>query len=140
MPTKKTKKAKTKTTKRVQAVPSTRPVSKLDLTKPLKVSASAKPRSKGDVYGTIGEHAGIHRRDVAAVFHALGSLIKADLSKAGAGVFKVPGLMRITLTRKPATKEHLGINPFTKEQVMFKAKPARNVVRVRPLRGLKEMV
>ncbi|MBI3769587.1 MAG: HU family DNA-binding protein [Deltaproteobacteria bacterium] len=129
MPTKKTKKVIT-----------TRPVSKLDLTKPLKVSASAKPRSKSDVFGTIGEHAGIHRRDVAAVFHALGSLIKADLSKAGAGVFKVPGMMRITVTRKPATKARMGINPFTKEEVMFKAKPARNLVRVRPLRGLKEMV
>lgn len=132
MPTKKTKKVK-------QVIP-TRPVSKLDLTKPLKVSASAKPRSKSDVFATIAQHAGIHRRDVAAVFHVLGSLIKTDLSKQGAGVFKVPGLMRITVTRKPATKARLGINPFTKEEVMFKAKPARNVVRVRPLRGLKEMV
>lgn len=117
-----------------------RAVSKLDLSKPLKVSASAKPRSKSDVFGTIAEHAGIHRRDVAAVFHALGSLIKADLSKLGSGVFKVPGMMRVTVTRKPATKARMGINPFTKEEVMFKAKPARNVVRVRPLRGLKEMV
>lgn len=130
----------TKKTKKVKQVIVTRPVSKLDLTKPLKVSASAQPRSKSEVFGTIGQHAGIHRRDVAAVFHVMGSLIKADLSKGGAGVFKVPGLMRITVARKPATKERMGINPFTKEQVMFKAKPARNVVRVRPLRGLKEMV
>lgn len=130
-------KKKTKTIKQVTPV---RPVSKLDLTKPLKVSASAKPRSKSDVFATIAQHAGLHRRDVAAVFHALGSLIKADLSKLGAGIFKVPGMMRITVTRKPATKARMGINPFTKEAVMFKAKPARNVVRVRPLRGLKDMV
>ncbi len=135
MPTKKTKKA-TKTTKAT----TTRAVSTLDLTKPLKVNAATTARSKSDVFGTIGQHAGLHRRDVAAVFHALGSLIKADLSKQGAGVFKVPGMMRITVTRKPATKARMGINPFTKEEVMFKAKPARNVVRVRPLRGLKEMV
>jgi len=133
MPTKK----KTKTLKKVIA---TRPVSTIDLTKPLKVNASAKPRSKSDVFGTIAQHAGLHRRDVAAVFHTLGSLIKADLSKLGAGVFKIPGMMRITVTRKPATKARLGLNPFTKEEVMFKAKPARNVVRVRPLRGLKDMV
>jgi nucleoid DNA-binding protein len=133
MPTKK----KMKTMKTVIA---TRPVSTLDLTKPLKVSASATPRSKSDVFGTIAQHAGIHRRDVAAVFHALGFLIKADLSKNGAGVFKVPGMMRITVIRKPASKARMGLNPFTKEQVMFKAKPARNVVRVRPLRGLKDMV
>ena len=132
MPTKK----KMKTTKTVIA---TRPVSKLDLTKPLKISASATPRSKSDVFGTIAQHAGIHRRDVAAVFHTLGSLIKADLSKLGAGVFKIPEMMRIAVTRKPATKARLGLNPFTKEEVMFKAKPARNVVRVRPLRGLKDM-
>ena len=133
MPTKK----KTKTTKQVAAV---RPVSNLDVTKQLKVSAAATARSKSDVFSTIGQHAGLHRRDVAAVFHALGALIKADLSKSGAGVFKVPGMMRITVVRKPATPARRGINPFTKEEVTFKAKPARNVVRVRPLRGLKEMV
>ena len=130
----------TKKTKKIATVTATRAVSKLDLTKPLKVSAAATARSKSDVFSTIADHAGLHRRDVAAVFHALGSLIKADLSKSGSGVFKVPGMMRITVTRKPATKARMGINPFTKEEVMFKAKPARNVVRVRPLRGLKEMV
>ena len=119
---------------------SVRAVSALDLKKPLKVSAAGKPRSKSEVFGTIAQHAGLHRRDVAAVFHAMEALIRADLSKKGAGVFKLPGLMRITVTRKPATKARMGLNPFTKEQVMFKAKPARNVVRVRPLRGLKEMV
>jgi nucleoid DNA-binding protein len=117
-----------------------RPVSKLDLTKPVKVGTAAKPRSKGEVFATIAQHVGIHRRDVAAVFHVMGSVIKADLSKNGSGVFKVPGLMRITVKRKPATKAHMGINPFTKEEVMFKAKPARNVIRVRPLQALKAMV
>ena len=126
----------TKTTKKASA----RPVSKLDLTKLVKVGTSAKPRSKSEVFGTIAQHVGIHRRDVAAVFHVMGSLIKADLSKNGSNVFKVPGLMRITVKRKPATKAHMGINPFTKEQVMFKAKPARNVVKVRPLKALKDMV
>ncbi len=119
---------------------SVRAVSKLDLSKALKIAAAAKPRSKGDVFRTIADHVGIHRRDVAAVFHAMAHMIKADLSKNGAGVFKVPGLMRITVKRKPATKARMGINPFTKEQVMFKAKPARNVVRVRPLKPLSQMV
>src|SRR5207245_1988365 len=89
-----------------------------------KVGAAAKPRSKSEVFGTIAQHVGIHRRDVAAGFHVMGSLIKADLSKTGSGVFKVPALMRITVQRKPATKEHQGINPFTKEPMTFKAKPA----------------
>ncbi len=98
---------------------SVRAVSKLDLTRPLKVSASGKPRGKGEVFGTIAQHVGIHRRDVAAAFHVMGSIIKADLSKSGSGVFKVPGLLRIMVKRKPATKAHMGINPFSKEQVMF---------------------
>jgi len=114
---------------------------KLDLTKPVKVSgASGGLRSKSDVFTTIAEKVGITRRDVAGVFHVLGGVIKADLQKGGPGAFKVPGLMRITVQRKPATKARMGINPFTKEEVMFKAKPARNVVKVRPLRQLKEMV
>jgi nucleoid DNA-binding protein len=114
---------------------------KVDLTKPVKVSsAGSGTRSKSDVYNTIAEKVGLTRRDVAGVFHVLGGVIKADLQKGGPGVFKVPGLMRITVQRKPATKARMGINPFTKEEVMFKAKPARNVVKVRPLRQLKEMV
>jgi nucleoid DNA-binding protein len=119
---------------------SARAVSRLDLTKLPKVSVSSKTRSKSEIFGTIAQHVGIHRRDVAAAFHVLGALIKADLSKGGSGVFKVPGLMRITVQRKPATKARMGINPFTKEAAMFKAKPARNVIRVRPLQGLKAMV
>jgi nucleoid DNA-binding protein len=119
---------------------SARAVTKLDLKKPVKVAASKKARTKGDVYSTVAQHVGIHRKDVAAVFHTMASMIKADLSKGGPGVFNVPSMMRITVKRKPATKARMGINPFTKEQVMFKAKPARNVVRVRPLKALKDMV
>jgi len=117
-----------------------RAVSKVSLTKPLKAAAASKARSKGEVFRAIADLTGVHRRDAAAVLLGLGALIKADLSKSGAGTFKVPGLMRIVVKRKPATKAHMGINPFTKEQVMFKAKPARNVVRVRPLQGLRDMV
>jgi len=129
-----------KATKKAAAAAPAKAQSKIDLTKPVKVSAASKARSKGDVFRTIGDAVGVHRRDVAAVFAGLGAIIKADLGKGGSGAFKVPGLMRVTVKRKPATKARMGINPFTKEQVMLKAKPARNVVRVRPLAGLKEMV
>ena len=117
-----------------------RAVTKIDLKKPVRVAASSKPRSKSEVFQTISQHIGLHRRDVTAVFHAMASMIRADLSKGGSGIFNVPGMMRITVKRKPATKARMGINPFTKEQVMFKAKPARNVVKVRPLKALKDMV
>jgi nucleoid DNA-binding protein len=138
---KKTRKAKTTKGKKAKAgAPAQRAITKLDLKKPVKVAASQKPRSKSEVFQIIGQHVGCSRRDVAAMFHTLGGIIKADLSKMGAGVASIPGLLRITVKRKPATPARMGINPFTKEQVMFKAKPARNVVKVRPLRGLKDMV
>jgi nucleoid DNA-binding protein len=101
--------------------------------------AGSKPRSKSEVYSAIAETAGLARKQVAAVFDELANLIKKDLNK-GAGIFAVPGLMKIMVVRKPATKARKGINPFTKEEVMFKAKPARKVVKVRPLKNLKEMV
>jgi nucleoid DNA-binding protein len=113
---------------------------KLDLTQPVKIAPSAKARTKSGLFQTIADHVGIHRRDVAGVFHVMASTIKSDLSKNGSGVSTLPGLLRITVKRKPATKAREGINPFTKEPITIKAKPARNVVRVRPLRALKAMV
>lgn len=102
--------------------------------------AKGKPRSKSEVMSILAEHAGVSKKEVAAVFDAMGQMIAADLGKGSAGTFNVPGLMKVTVQRKPATKARKGINPFTKEEVMFKAKPARNVVKVRPLKALKDMV
>jgi nucleoid DNA-binding protein len=108
--------------------------------KPIKVGKAEKPRSKSEVYSIISEHTGVSKKEVGYVFDAMGEIIKRDLSKTGPGEFKVPGMMKITVQRKPATKARKGINPFTGEETMFKAKPARNVVKVRPLKGLKDAV
>ena len=102
--------------------------------------AKGKPRTKSDVQATIAEHVGISKKEVAAVFETMGGMMAADLKKGNAGIFNVPGLMKVTVQRKPATKARKGINPFTGEPTIFKAKPARNVVKVRPLKGLKDMV
>ena len=67
-------------------------------------------------------------------------MIAADHKKGKAGQFTVPGMMKVTVPRKPATRARKGINPFTKEPTIFKAKPARNVVKVRPMKGLKDLV
>jgi nucleoid DNA-binding protein len=125
---------------RRKASSSGRKAPKPHLTQPAKVPAAGALRSKSEVFTTIAERVGIGRRDVADVFHVIGGIIKADLSKKGPGVFKLPGLLRISIQQKPASPARLGINPFTKQEVMFKAKPARNVVKVRPLRALREMV
>jgi nucleoid DNA-binding protein len=97
------------------------------------------PRTKSDVFRELADGAGITKKQVAAVFEGMNEMIKKDLSR-GPGIFTVPGLMKITVIKKPATKAREGTNPFTGEKMMFKAKPARKVVKVRPLKGLKAMV
>ena len=67
-------------------------------------------------------------------------MIAKDIGRAGPGVFSVPGLMKVTVKKKPATRARKGTNPFTGEEMMFKAKPARKIVKVRPLKALKDMV
>jgi len=103
-------------------------------------SSGGKIRSKSEVYGALANAGELSRRQVSALFDELSSLIKADLGKKGPGMFTVPGLMKIKVIHKPATRAREGINPFTKEPMMFKAKPARKVVKVLPLKGLKAMV
>ena len=99
----------------------------------------AKPASKSEVLTRIAESTELSRKQVASVFDALAEQIGSAVGKKGSGVFAVPGLMKITVIQKPATKARKGINPFTKEEVMFKAKPARKVIKVRPLKALKDM-
>ena len=101
---------------------------------------SCKPRTKSDVYGELAEANDMTRKEVGAFFDSMSALLKKDLGKRGPGVFNIPGLMKVRVVRKPATKARRGINPFTKEEMMFKAKPARNVVKVTALKTLKEMV
>ncbi len=101
--------------------------------------STGKVRSKSEVFGELASASELSKRQVAAVFDGLADLIKTDLKK-GPGMFTVPGLMKIKVIRKPATKAREGVNPFTGEKMMFKAKPARNVVKVLALKGLKSMV
>lgn len=101
---------------------------------------TAKPMSKTEILNAISEKTGLARKDVSSVLDELTELIKNNLGKKGPKVFNVPGLMKINVINKPATKARKGINPFTKEEVMFKAKPARNVVKIRPLKALKDSV
>ncbi len=102
--------------------------------------AKGKPRTKSEIQATIAEHVGISKKEVAQVFDTMSTMIAADLKKGSVGTFNVPGMMKVTVQRKPATKARKGINPFTGEPTTFKAKPARNVVKVRPLKALKDMV
>jgi len=101
---------------------------------------AGKARSKSALFSEIADATELSRKDVGAVFEAFAAIMKKDLGKKGPGVFMFPGLMKIRVIKKPATKARKGKNPFTGEMMTFKAKPARNVVRIRPLSALKEMV
>ena len=99
---------------------------------------ASKAPSKSEILTNIATATKLSRKQVATVLDALAQQIKAAVGKRGPGVFAVPGLMKITVINKPATKARKGINPFTKEEQIFKAKPARKVIKVRALKALKD--
>jgi len=101
---------------------------------------TSKPPTKSEIYAKIVEDTGLTRKDVAAVFESLNSQIKKNLGGRGPGLFSIPGLLKMRVVKKPARKARKGVNPFTGEEMMFKAKPATKVVKVSPLKGLKDMV
>jgi nucleoid DNA-binding protein len=99
-----------------------------------------KPRSKSELYRDLAEHAELSRKQVANIFDGMAGLMKQDLNR-GPGIFVVPGLMKVTVIKKPATKATTKPNPFKPGEMMtVKAKPARKIVKVRALKGLKGMV
>lgn len=108
--------------------------------KTAKKTTETKPRTKSQIFSAISEDTGLTRKEVAAVFESMNGIIKKDIGRRGPGMFTVPGLMKILKVHKPKKSARKGINPFTGEEAMFKAKPAHNVVKVRALKALKDMV
>ncbi len=96
--------------------------------------------TKSQLYTEISEKTELKKKDIVAVFDELALLINGHVKKSAAGIFTLPGLCKIKVKRKKATKARKGINPFTGEPTIFKAKPACNVVKILPLKNLKEMV
>jgi nucleoid DNA-binding protein len=94
--------------------------------------------TKSAVVAQICQDADLSRKQVAAVFESLNGIIKKSLRSNG--MFTLPGLLKMKVVKKPATKARQGINPFTKEPMTFKAKPASKKVRVLPLKSLKAFV
>ena len=101
---------------------------------------AGKSRTKSEIFNGLAEATDLTRKQIASVFEELSGQIKKDLGSRGSGVFALPGLVKFKRVVKPATKARKGINPFTGEETVFKAKPARKVVKAQPLKGLKDMV
>ena len=98
----------------------------------------AKAPTKSEIVAQICKDTKLSRKEVAGVFESLNAVIRKSLRSAG--LFTMPGLLKMKVVKKPASAAREGINPFTKEKVMFKAKPASKKVRVLPLKGLKSLV
>ncbi|GAB2504075.1 hypothetical protein GCM10027084_18130 [Pseudoxanthomonas sangjuensis] len=114
---------------------------------PKKAAKAAKPAaskpikealSKSGLVAYIAESTAVAAKDVRAVLAGLEAAVHASINKKGAGAFTLPGLLKITAVSVPAKPKRKGINPFTKEEVWFAAKPASVKVKVRALKKLKD--
>lgn len=103
-------------------------------------TAAAKHMTKSEVVLALAEKTELSKKQVSGLLEELAALVAKNIGKKGPGVFVIPGLAKIKVIRKPATKARKGINPFTKEETMFKAKPARNVVKIQAVKAVKDMV
>jgi nucleoid DNA-binding protein len=109
------------------------PAKKSSLPKTLK-----EPMTKTEVLNHVAETTELSKKQVQSVIDELSNIIELHVKKRSVGQFTLPGLLKVQVQKKPATKARKGISPFTGEEMMFKAKPARNVVKVRPLKKLKD--
>lgn len=105
-----------------------------------KATAVKDPMTKTQLLTELAENTELSKKEVGAVLEELANIIDRHVTKRGAGQFTLPGMLKVKVVRKPATKARKGINPFTGEETVFKAKPARNVVKILPLKKMKDMV
>lgn len=107
--------------------------------KPAAVKAVTEAMNKTQLVAALCEKTELNKKQVGAVLDALGEVIESHIKKKAVGSFTLPGLLKVKTIHKPAQKARKGINPFTKEETTFKAKPARTVVKVLPLKKMKDM-
>ncbi|MBX9848608.1 MAG: HU family DNA-binding protein [Rhodocyclaceae bacterium] len=94
--------------------------------------------TKSALIAKLAEVSAVEAKDVKKVVAALESITLASVSKKGLGQFTLPGLLKVVAVKVPAKPKRKGINPFTKEEQVFAAKPATTRVKVRPLKKLKD--
>jgi len=99
-----------------------------------------KPLTKSEVYTQLADATELKRTDVRRVFDALSDLVGRSLGARGPGHFTVPGLCKMVVKVRPARPARKGVNPFTGEEMMFKAKPKSKTVRIRPTKAVRDLV
>jgi len=105
-----------------------------------KPAAAAKRMTKAQIVSALAEQAGLDKKSVTKLFDALSEVIKAQLGAKGPGEFVVPGLVKLKAVKKAATKDRQGINPFTKQPMTIKGKPASKKIRATAVKALKDLV
>ncbi len=123
-----------------KAAPKKAAVKKATVKKPAPKTTAIKDRyTKAQVLNEIMVNTELSKKEVQSVLDELGTLIERHIKPRSCGEFVLPGLLKIQTVKKPAKKARKGTNPFTGEEMIFKAKPASNQVKVRPLKNLKDM-
>jgi nucleoid DNA-binding protein len=102
-----------------------------------KLLSPAAPYKKTELFNTVAEQTGLSKKEVQSVLETLQTIMMLHLTKKGPGQFVLPGVFKMTAVLKAATKPRTGKNPFTGEEMTFKAKPARCVVKTRVLKKFK---
>ena len=101
---------------------------------------SSKGMSKSQFVTALAAASGLSKKQTTTVLDAINATVAQQLGPKGPGEVIIPGLLKLSTVVKPATAQHEGINPFTKQPMTFQAKPARKVVKVRPLKALKDAI
>ena len=96
--------------------------------------------NKSQFVATLAEQSGLDKKQATAALDTINTIVAQELGKNGPGEILIPGLLKLNIVEKPATPKHEGINPFTKEPMTYKAKPARKVIKVRTLKALKDAI
>jgi DNA-binding protein HU-beta len=100
----------------------------------------AKRLSKAEVISELATFSELDKKAVTRVFDGLTELIKKQLGAGGPGEFVIPGLLKLKAVHKAATPERTGVNPFTKQPTVIKAKPASKKITARPVKTLKDLI
>lgn len=102
--------------------------------------ARAKVRTQAELIAHLAERAGLDKQRVKALLAALTAVAVVDLNRAEIGKFTIPGLVTLRVVRKPATQQHEGLNPFSRKLMTFAARPARNVIKSRYPKKLRDSI
>ena len=100
----------------------------------------SKRMNKSQFVAALAEKSGLDKKQATSALDTINAMVAQQLGKQGPGEVLIPGLLKLAMVKKPATKKHEGVNPFTKEPMTYQAKAAHKVIRVRTLKALKDAI